>query len=66
MGAGQFYCPIVGQNYCPLTHEMIPANRGVNGRAFSQGKIREDNEAIEEALRMAERIIELGAFLMPK
>lgn len=49
-----------------LKHEMIPANRGVNGRAFAQGKIREDNEAIEAALRMAERMIELGAFLMPK
>ena len=49
-----------------LKHEMIPANRGVHGRAFAQGKIQEDNEAIEAALRLAERLIELGAFFKPE
>ena len=49
-----------------LKHEMIPANRGVHGRAFARGEIGEDNEAIETALRLAGRLIELGALLMPK
>lgn len=36
-----------------LKHEMIPANRGVHGRAFAWGEIKEDNEAIETTLRLA-------------
>ncbi len=49
-----------------LKHEIIPANRGVHGRAFARGEIKEDNEAIETALKLAGRMLELGALLMPK
>ena len=43
-----------------LKHEMISANRGVCGVAFSPEEIMQDLEAVEAANRLAERIIELG------
>lgn len=46
-----------------LKHEMVPANRGVHGRAFRKGEIVEDPEAIESARKLGERLIELGALL---
>jgi multimeric flavodoxin WrbA len=46
-----------------LKHEMIPANRGVHGRAFAVGEIADDPEAIESARKLGERLIELGALL---
>lgn len=46
-----------------LKHEMIPANRGVCGIAFSQGEIAKDEEAIESAKKLGERIRELGRIL---
>ena len=44
-----------------LKHEMLPANRGVHGRAFATGEIADDPEAIESARKLGERLIELGA-----
>jgi multimeric flavodoxin WrbA len=43
-----------------LKHEMIPANRGVHGRAFAQGEIGDDPEAIESARKLGARLIELA------
>ncbi len=46
-----------------LKHEMIPANRGVCGFAFNEGKILQDAEAISAAKRLGERILELAGKL---
>ena len=46
-----------------LKHEMIPANRGVHGRAFGQGEMIHDPEAVESARKLGERIIELADVL---
>jgi multimeric flavodoxin WrbA len=46
-----------------LKHEMIPANRGVHGRAFAEGEIADDPEAMESARKLGERLIELGNLL---
>lgn len=46
-----------------LKHEMIIANRGVCGIAFKEGEILEDEEAIESANKLGERIKELGKIL---
>ncbi len=46
-----------------LKHEMLPANRGVHGRAFAVGEIADDFEAIESARKLGARLIELGALL---
>ena len=46
-----------------LKHEMIPANRGVHGRAFAVGEIADDPEAIESARKLGARLIELEALL---
>ena len=42
-----------------LKHEMIPANRGVFGIGFDEGDVAEDEEAINAAKRLGERILEL-------
>ncbi|MHA1725666.1 MAG: flavodoxin family protein [Promethearchaeota archaeon] len=42
-----------------LKHEIIPANRGVNGIAFAINEIKTDFEAIEATERLALRILEL-------
>ncbi len=42
-----------------LKHNMIVANRGVCGLAFKGGEIKEDREAINSAIELGERIIEL-------
>jgi len=47
-----------------LKHEMLPANRGVHGRAFATGEIADDPEAIESARKLGARLIELGAILL--
>ncbi len=49
-----------------LKHEMIPANRGVCGIAFNEGEIEKDNESIESAIKLGERILELGKMSTPK
>ena len=49
-----------------LKHEMIPANRGVHGMAFARGEIAEDDEAIESAKKLCERLMELAAILVPQ
>lgn len=46
-----------------LKHEIIPANRGVCGIAFKQEEILHDQEAIESAKRLGERIKELRKIL---
>jgi multimeric flavodoxin WrbA len=46
-----------------LKHEMIPANRGVHGRAYGEHEIAQDPEALESAKNLGERLIELGAVL---
>jgi len=46
-----------------LKHEMIPANRGVSGEAFEAGEIEDDEEGLAAAVRLAERILELGELL---
>jgi multimeric flavodoxin WrbA len=46
-----------------LKHEMIPANRGVHGRAFAQGEIGDDPEAIESSRKLGTRLIELKNLL---
>ena len=46
-----------------LKHEMIPANRGVCGIGFEEGEILGDEEAIESAKKLGERIKELGKML---
>jgi len=46
-----------------LKHEMIPANRGVCGEAFKAGEIENDEEGLAAAVRLAERITELGELL---
>jgi len=46
-----------------LKHEIIPANRGVCGIAFKQGEILHDQEAIESAKILGERIKELRKIL---
>ena len=46
-----------------LKHEIIPANRGVCGIAFKQEEILHDQEAIESAKRLGERIKELKQIL---
>jgi multimeric flavodoxin WrbA len=42
-----------------LKHEMIPANRGVCGIAFQAGEVLDDEEALEAAGVLGERILEL-------
>lgn len=46
-----------------LKHEMIPANRGVHGRAYAAGEIVHDPEALESARKLGKRLMELGALL---
>jgi multimeric flavodoxin WrbA len=46
-----------------LKHMMLPANRGVCGIAFRQKEITQDEEAIEAARGLAERILELGRII---
>jgi len=46
-----------------LKHEMIPANRGVCGLAFDSGEVQQDQETVEAARRLGERILELGDLL---
>jgi len=46
-----------------LKHEMIPANRGVNGVAFEAGEIVDDRAALDAASTLGERLIELGVLL---
>lgn len=46
-----------------LKHEMIPANRGVYGLAFDAGEVERDQEAIDAAGRLAERVRELVGLL---
>lgn len=47
-----------------LKHEMIPANRGVHGRAYAAGEIIYDPEALESAGKLGNRLMELGALLV--
>jgi len=42
-----------------LKHEIIPANRGVNGIAFKLNEVEDDLSAIEATKRLASRILEL-------
>ncbi len=49
-----------------LKHEMIPANRGVHGTAFARGEITEDDEAMESAKKLCERLMELETILVPQ
>jgi multimeric flavodoxin WrbA len=46
-----------------LKHEMIPANRGVHGRAYAAGEIVHDPEALTSAEKLGKRLIELDALL---
>lgn len=46
-----------------LKHEMIPADRGVNGIAFDSGEIVDDERAIAAARYLGKRILELGSIL---
>jgi multimeric flavodoxin WrbA len=46
-----------------LKHEMLPANRGVNGVAFDERAILEDERAIMSARNLGSRIMELGSIL---
>ena len=46
-----------------LKHEMIPANRGVQGRAFAKGEIIHDHEALQSAGKLGRRLVELESVL---
>ncbi|MHA1297285.1 MAG: flavodoxin family protein [Promethearchaeota archaeon] len=46
-----------------LKHEMIVANRGVNGIAFNENEIIKDSESIEASKKLAYRLIELHELL---
>jgi len=46
-----------------LKHEMIPANRGVNGTAFDEKDILDDNRALAAAQYLGQHIKELGGIL---
>jgi multimeric flavodoxin WrbA len=46
-----------------LKHEMIPANRGVHGRAYAAGEIVHDPESLDSAGKLGKRLMELGAIL---
>lgn len=46
-----------------LKHEMIPANRGVHGRAYAAGEIVHHPESLESARKLAKRLMELTALL---
>ncbi|MFN2354134.1 MAG: flavodoxin family protein [Desulfopila sp.] len=47
-----------------LKHEMIPANRGVHGRAYAADEIVYDPEALASAGKLGKRLMELGAWLI--
>jgi len=49
-----------------LKHEMIPANRGVCGLAYSEEEIKQDSEAIDSTRRLGNRILELYKILKLK
>ena len=46
-----------------LKHEMIAANRGVQGRAFAKDEILQDHEALQSVRRLGSRLLELGDVL---
>lgn len=64
-------CVVVGRKYGAegaiaainalfLKHNMIPANRGISGKAFYEGEIEKKPDAIKDAEKLMDRIIELS------
>ena len=54
---------ITAMNAFFLKHEIFIANRGVSGNAFARGEISQNQESIDSAIRLGERITEMSHLL---